>query len=80
MQFNNNPLLKNEKQPFETDRLLMGDGRFTVVSDDPLTRDDPSGDEGNDMPSLVDGLLKADVPLQSLRADGRLRTDGPYYV
>ena len=77
MQFNNNPLLRHEKQPFETDSLLMGDGHLTVVSDDPLTRDDPGSD---DMPSLVDGLLKTDVPMRNLCGNSRVRADGPYYV
>ena len=86
MQFNNNPLQKTDKpyEPSEKDGFLMMDGRLTVVTDDPLRRDDALPTDGllkNDA-TLVDGLdgLKMDGALQNLHNDGRLTAEGPYYV
>ena len=75
MQFNNNPLHKSDK-PLEADLSLIP-SPFTVVSDDPLSRDDPLK---ADFPPFVDGLFEVDKPMSNLHGDGPLKTDGPYYV
>ena len=80
MQFNNNPLYHKTSpsdKPREGEFSLVA-SPFTVVSDDPLTMDDPLDVVG--VPPLVDGLFGVDGRIPSYRGDGPLKTDGPYYV